>query len=86
MPEQPLNVLAVVGSLNKVSSVRFVVNHVANGVKAAGANVDLLDLLNEPLHSSTRSYTRASPASRNSKRASIGPMYSFSARRTITAA
>jgi len=49
MPEQPLNVLAVVGSLNKVSSVRFVVNHVANGVKAAGANVDLLDLLNEPL-------------------------------------
>ena len=49
MPEQPLNVLAVVGSLNKVSSVRFVVNHVANGLKAAGANVDLLDLLNEPL-------------------------------------
>jgi len=49
MPEQPLNVLAVVGSLNKVSSVRFVVNHVANGVKATGANVDLLDLLNEPL-------------------------------------
>jgi NAD(P)H-dependent FMN reductase len=49
MPEQPLNVLAVVGSLNKVSSVRFVVNHVAAGLKAAGANVDLLDLLNEPL-------------------------------------
>jgi len=49
MPEQPLNVLAVVGSLNKVSSVRFVLNHVANGLKAAGANVDLLDLLNEPL-------------------------------------
>ena len=49
MPEQPLNVLAVVGSLNKVSSVRFVVNHVANGLKAAGADVDLLDLLNEPL-------------------------------------
>jgi NAD(P)H-dependent FMN reductase len=49
MPEQPLNVLAVVGSLNKVSSVRFVVNHVANDLKAAGANVDLLDLLNEPL-------------------------------------
>jgi azobenzene reductase len=49
MPEQPLNVLAVVGSLNKVSSVRFVVNHVADGLKAAGANVDCLDLLNEPL-------------------------------------
>ena len=49
MPDQPLNVLAVVGSLNKVSSVRFILNHVANGLKAAGANVDLLDLLNEPL-------------------------------------
>ena len=49
MPEQPLNVLAVVGSLNKVSSVRLIVNHVADGVEAAGANVDLLDLLNEPL-------------------------------------
>ena len=49
MMEQPLNVLAVVGSLNKVSSVRFVMNHVANGLKAADANVDLLDLLNEPL-------------------------------------
>src|SRR5688572_15234683 len=49
MPDQRLNVLAVVGSLNKVSSTRFVVNHVANGLKAAGADVDLLDLLNEPL-------------------------------------
>jgi NAD(P)H-dependent FMN reductase len=49
MPEQPLNVLAVVGSLNKVSSVRFIVNHVATGLKTAGVNVDLLDLLNEPL-------------------------------------
>jgi NAD(P)H-dependent FMN reductase len=49
MPEQPLNVLAVVGSLNKVSSVRFVVNHIANGLKATGTSVDLLDLLNEPL-------------------------------------
>ena len=49
MPDQPLNVLAVVGSLNKISSVRFVVNHVASGLKAAGSNVDLLDLLNEPL-------------------------------------
>jgi FMN reductase len=49
MPDQPLNVLAVVGSLNKISSVRFVVNHVTTGLKAAGASVDLLDLLNEPL-------------------------------------
>jgi len=49
VPEQPLNVLAVVGSLNKVSSVRFIVNYVADGLKTAGANVDRLDLLNEPL-------------------------------------
>ena len=44
-----MNVLAVVGSLNKVSSVRFVLTHVADGLKAGGVNVDLLDLLNEPL-------------------------------------
>jgi FMN reductase len=49
MPQQPLNVLAVVGSLNKVSSVRLLVTHMANGLTAAGAKVDLLDLLNEPL-------------------------------------
>jgi NAD(P)H-dependent FMN reductase len=46
---EPLNVLAVVGSLNKVSSTRFVINHVAQELKAAGATVDMLDLLNEPL-------------------------------------
>lgn len=46
---EPLNVLAVVGSLNKVSSTRFVITHVAQGLKAAGASVDVLDLLNEPL-------------------------------------
>jgi NAD(P)H-dependent FMN reductase len=46
---EPLNVLAVVGSLNKVSSTRFVVHHVAKGLRAAGAQVDVLDLLNEPL-------------------------------------
>src|SRR4026208_86908 len=46
---EPLNVLAVVGSLNKVSSTRSVVHYVANGLKAGGVNVDVLDLLNEPL-------------------------------------
>jgi NAD(P)H-dependent FMN reductase len=46
---EPLNVLAVVGSLNKVSSTRFVITHIAQGLKAAGASVDVLDLLNEPL-------------------------------------
>jgi NAD(P)H-dependent FMN reductase len=44
-----LNVLAVVGSLNKVSSTRFVVKHVVEGLRGGGVNVDVLDLLNEPL-------------------------------------
>src|SRR5688572_6765704 len=46
---EPLNVLAVVGSLNKISSTRSVVNYVAAGLGTAGAKVDVLDLLNEPL-------------------------------------
>lgn len=46
---EPLNVLAVVGSLNKVSATRFVVHHVVKGLRSAGTQVDLLDLLNEPL-------------------------------------
>jgi NAD(P)H-dependent FMN reductase len=46
---EPLHVLAVVGSLNKVSSTRLVVTHVAEGLRRSGANVDVLDLLNEPL-------------------------------------
>ncbi|MCI0748180.1 MAG: NAD(P)H-dependent oxidoreductase [Verrucomicrobia subdivision 3 bacterium] len=46
---EPLNVLAVVGSLNKVSSTRFVVNVVARQLRDAGAHVDVLDLLGEPL-------------------------------------
>jgi NAD(P)H-dependent FMN reductase len=46
---EPLNVLAVVGSLNKISSTRSIVNYVAERMKAAGAKVDVLDLLNEPL-------------------------------------
>ena len=46
---QPLNVLAVVGSLNKTSSTRTVVMHVAQQLKAAQAAIDVLDLLDEPL-------------------------------------
>jgi len=46
---EPLNVLAVVGSLNKVSSTRSVVHYVVKGLKPGGVNVDVLDLLNEPL-------------------------------------
>src|SRR6266481_6918129 len=46
---QPLNVLAVVGSLNRTSSTRTVVTHVARQLKAAGVVTDVLDLLDEPL-------------------------------------
>jgi FMN reductase len=49
MSASPLHVLAVVGSLNKVSNTRYVVNYAADQLKARGASVDVLDLLNEPL-------------------------------------
>ena len=47
--QPPLNVLAVVGSLNRTSSTRVVIAHVARQMKAAGASLDILDLLDEPL-------------------------------------
>ena len=46
---EPVTVLAVVGSMNKVSSVRFIVKQVTQRLRDAGANVDVLDLLGEPL-------------------------------------
>ena len=49
MTQSPLNVLAVVGSLNRASSTRLVIAHVARQLRAAGAVVDVLDLLDEPL-------------------------------------
>src|SRR3954453_18989982 len=49
MSDSPLHVLAVVGSLNKVSDTRYVVNYAAEQLKGRGASVDVLDLLNEPL-------------------------------------
>ena len=44
-----LNVLAVVGSLNKTSVTRVVVNQAASNLAAHGCRVDVLDLLAEPL-------------------------------------
>src|SRR3954463_11327763 len=49
MSNGPLHVLAVVGSLNKISNTRYVVNYAADLLKAQGSSVDVLDLLNEPL-------------------------------------
>jgi NAD(P)H-dependent FMN reductase len=49
MIQLPLNVLAVVGSLNRTSSTRAVLAHVAAQLKTAAVSVDVLDLLDEPL-------------------------------------
>jgi len=49
MPEQSLNVLCVVGSLNETSVTRVVVNAVAEQLRTAGCVVDVLDLDKEPL-------------------------------------
>src|SRR5437660_2655831 len=49
MSEAGLNVMAVVGSLNKNAVTRSVILHVADQLKGAGVTVDVLDLLGEPL-------------------------------------
>jgi len=49
MADAPVNVLAVVGSLNRDSVTRVVVNFVSEQLRAEGCAVDVLDLLAEPL-------------------------------------
>src|SRR5437773_3371674 len=49
MSDQPLQVLAVAGSLHKTSVTRSVVLQVAEGLKAEGCIVDMLDFETEPL-------------------------------------
>src|SRR5439155_19616373 len=49
MSDQPLQVLAVAGSLHRTSVTRAVVLQVAEGLKAEGCSVDVLDLETEPL-------------------------------------
>ena len=49
MPEPVLNVLAVVGSLNRNSVTRIVVNEVAAKLRARHCAVDVLDFFHEPL-------------------------------------
>jgi FMN reductase len=46
---EPLNVLAVVGSLQRDSITRVVIHHVAEQLRAAGCAVDVLDFQREPL-------------------------------------
>ena len=49
MSDQPLQVLAVVGSLNPTSVTRSVLLHLAERLRADGCSVDVLDLEKEPL-------------------------------------
>src|SRR2546427_181654 len=49
MSDQPLQVLAVAGSLHRTSVPRAVVLHVAERLKAEGCIVDVLDFETEPL-------------------------------------
>jgi FMN reductase len=49
MSEEPLRVMAVVGSLNKSAVTRFMVRHVAELMRAPDVNVDVLDFMDEPL-------------------------------------
>ena len=49
MSQSAPNVLAVVGSLNRNSVTRIVVNHVAEKLRTQGCAVDVLDFFQEPL-------------------------------------
>ena len=49
MSDSKLKVLAVVGSLNKNSVTRVVIQHVISRLQADPCEVDMLDLLEEPL-------------------------------------
>src|SRR5438093_8989860 len=49
MADQPLHVLAVVGSLHQTSVTRTVVSHVAERLKVYGCVVDVLDFEKDPL-------------------------------------
>src|ERR1044071_1754637 len=49
MAEPPLNILAVVGSLQRDSVTRAVIGHVAARLRSEGCAVDVLDFKKEPL-------------------------------------
>ena len=46
---KPLKVMAVVGSMHEKSVTKVAINHVAEGLREAGCEVDLLDLAEEKL-------------------------------------
>jgi FMN reductase len=49
MPEQPLHVLAVIGSMHKDSVTRVAINFLAEELRNRGCTVDVLDFEKEPL-------------------------------------
>jgi FMN reductase len=49
MSDNPLTVLAVIGSLHRESVTRTVVQHIADQLRTAGCSVDVLELDKEPL-------------------------------------
>src|SRR5262245_52322493 len=49
MSQAPLQILAVVGSLNRTSATRTVIKLAADQLRATGTSVDILDLPEEPL-------------------------------------
>jgi NAD(P)H-dependent FMN reductase len=49
MPEQPLHILAVIGSLHKDSVTRIVINAMAEQLRHRGCTVDVLDFEQHPL-------------------------------------
>ena len=49
MAEASLNILAVVGSLQRDSVTRIVIQHVAQRLRADGCSVDVLDFQKEPM-------------------------------------
>lgn len=49
MPDRPLNVLAVIGSLHSDSVTRVVLNHAVARLRAEGCSVDVLDLGKEAM-------------------------------------
>ena len=64
MSKPPLNVLAVIGSLQRDSVTRVVVRHVAQAVESAGCTVDILDFEKEPLALYNPDITRDLPGYR----------------------
>lgn len=49
MSQPALNVLAVIGSLNRNSVTRIVLHDVSEKLRARGCNVDIIDFFHEPL-------------------------------------